>query len=359
MNKSRAVNRTWAANRTWAYAAMSATMIALAACGASPQAAPEPPSVLVKTQPPQQGSIPRTVSAYGTALPAINGGTTLSVQVEGRVLRLAVTPGQTVHAGQPLLDFEISAAARSTYEQATSALALARNEQVRTTRLLAQQLATRDQLARADKAVSDAQAALGALDREYGGKPRRMLAAPFDGVVSAIPVAQGARVQPGMALITLTRADGLLVTVGVEPRQVAQLQVGQETQLEALNGSPPASRGKVVRVDRILDPVTRLVNAAVAVNGAVLQGEAYRASIEVGRFAGWLVPHDAVLNDARGSYVFQVAAGKAVRVAVQMVGGDGTTSVVSGPIDPQRLLVTEGNYQLTDGMAVRKDGPAA
>jgi RND family efflux transporter MFP subunit len=186
-----------------------------------------------------------------------------------------------------------------------------------------------------------------------------MLAAPFDGVVSAIPVAQGARVQPGMALMTLTRADGLLVTVGVEPRQVTQLQVGQDTQLEALNGSQPASRGKLVRVDRIIDPVTRLVNADVALVGPVLQGEAFRVSIEVGRFSGWLVPHDAVLNDARGNYVFQVAAGKALRVAVQMVGGDGTTSVVNGPIDPQRLLVTEGNYQLTDGMAVRQDGPAA
>ena len=176
MNKSRAVNRTRAANRTWAYAAMSATMIALAACGASPQAAPEPPSVLVKTQPPQQGSIPRTVSAYGTALPAINGGTTLSVQVEGRVLRLAVTPGQTVHAGQPLLDFEISAAARSTYEQATSALALARNEQVRTTRLLAQQLATRDQLARADKAGARAVVIIGQEDWDAGNVTVRSLA---------------------------------------------------------------------------------------------------------------------------------------------------------------------------------------
>jgi hypothetical protein len=72
---------------------------------------------------------------------------TVSVQIDGRVLQLFVTPGEAVHAGQRLLDFEISAAARSNYEQALSALKLARDEQTRTARLLSQQLATRDQLA--------------------------------------------------------------------------------------------------------------------------------------------------------------------------------------------------------------------
>jgi len=36
------------------------------------------------------------------------------------------------------------------------------------------------------------------LEREYGGKPRQTLTAPFDGVVSTVPVAQGARVQPAL-----------------------------------------------------------------------------------------------------------------------------------------------------------------
>jgi multidrug efflux pump subunit AcrA (membrane-fusion protein) len=67
--------------------------------------------------PPARGSIPDIVTAYGTAVPAINGGTTLSVQSDGRVLQIFATPGEAVHAGQRLLDFEISPAARSTYDR--------------------------------------------------------------------------------------------------------------------------------------------------------------------------------------------------------------------------------------------------
>jgi hypothetical protein len=47
----------------------------------------------------------------------------------------------------------------------------------------------------------------------------------------------------------------------------------------------------------------------------------------------------AAAPNARGAYVFQVAGGEAMRVAVRLLGSDGTTSVVDGPIDSQRLLV--------------------
>jgi membrane fusion protein (multidrug efflux system) len=344
-------------NRQAARAAFVGMVLSLAACATPTASAAETPSVLVSTQTPARGSIPDIVTAYGTAVPAINGGTTLSVQSDGRVLQIFATPGEAVHAGQRLLDFEISPAARSTYDQAVTALALAHEERIRTERLLARQLATRDQLAKAEKAVTDAQAALNALEREFGGKPRQTLVAPFDGVVSTIPVTQGARVQPGVGLMTVTRADGLVVTVGVEPTQRRRLQLGQPAQLESL-GSPESIAGKLIRIDHTLNPATRLVDADIAVSGALLQGDAFRARIELGRIEGWLAPHDAVLTDAQGPYIFQVAGGKAVRVGVRLLGGDGKTSVVDGPIDPHRLLVTQGNYQLSDGMAVRLSSQA-
>ena len=104
---------------------------------------------------------------------------------------IAVTPGETVHQGARLLDFGEFAAAASAYQQAVSALALARTQRAHTAQLLAQQLATRDQLAQANKAVSDAQAALDALKREGAGQPEQTLTAPFDGIVSDDPGGAG------------------------------------------------------------------------------------------------------------------------------------------------------------------------
>jgi len=314
-----------------------------------------PASVLVKTQAPRRGVLPDIVTAYGMANPAINGGMTLSVQAEGRVMRIDVAAGQTVRAGQVLLDFRLSAAATSTYEQALSALKLAQQQQARTARLLAQQLATGDQAAQADKAVSDAQAALTALEKENGGKPQQLIAAPFDGVVSAIRVSQGDRLQPGAALVTLTRRNGLVVTVGVEPSQRARLKIGQPVRLEPLTEGEPALNGTLIRVDHLLNPKTRLIDADVAVAGELLQGEVFRARIQTGELKGWVVPRDAVLGDARGDFLFQAADGKAVRVAVRRLGGDDDTSVVDGPLDPGRPLVTLGNYQLSDGAALRQE----
>lgn len=314
----------------------------------------ESASVLVETKPVQQGEIADRLIGYGSAVPAINGGMTLSVQAEGRVMRIAVTPGEAVHAGQTLLEFHLSEAASSTYSQAVSALKLAQEERTRIARLLDQQLATRDQKAQADKAASDAQAALAALEHETGGKPQQTLVAPFDGVVSTVPVAQGDRVAAGAPLVTITRSKGLVVTVGVEPSERGRLQLGQSVEVQSLGGGSETHAGKLVRVDRSLNPKTRLVDADVAVDDELLQGDAFRAGIEVGQLKGWLVARDAVLDDDEGAYLFQIDGKKAVRVTVKRIGSDEETAVVDGPLDAKREVVIVGNYQLENGMAVRK-----
>jgi membrane fusion protein (multidrug efflux system) len=316
--------------------------------------ADETPSVLVTTDVARRGEVAEVVVAYGTAAPAIDRVMTLSVPAEGRVMRILTTPGESVHAGQTLIEFQLSAAASSALAQATTALSLARTEQARIERLLAQQLATRDQKAQADKAVADAQTTLDALRRETGAREQNTLGAPFDGVVTAIPVAQGDRVAAGAALITLARNDGMRITVGVEPRDVRRIALGQPAALALLADDASHHAGKVAKIDKSLNPKTRLVDVDLTLNDDVLNGEAFRADITVGHVTGWLVPRNAVLDDDDGTSVFQVAAGKAVRVEVKRIGSADDTIAVDGPIDPSRRIVVEGNYQLTDGIPVRE-----
>jgi membrane fusion protein (multidrug efflux system) len=319
--------------------------------------ADDAPSVLVQTEMPYQGTLPDILTVYGTAMPALNGRMTLSMQQNGRVTAIAVTPGEKVQAGQHLLEFTVSAAESSTFKQAVNALSLAQAERAHTVQLLRQQLATRDQLAQAEKAVSDAQAALDALRREGAGEPVRNLDAPFDGIVETIPVAQGVRTQAGVPLLTLTRLDGLVVTVGIEPGEQARVSPGQPVRLTPLMGGGESINGHLLRVDAVLNPKTRMVDADIAVpGGKVMPGAAFRADIDIGQIRGWVVPHDAVLADGKGTYVFQVTGGKATRVDVALVGSRGGQEAITGALDPARALVTQGNYQLDDGMAVR-EGP--
>jgi membrane fusion protein (multidrug efflux system) len=320
---------------------------------ASPSLADDPPSVAVQTETARQGGVPDVVTAYGSAMPALDGGMTLSVQQDGRVQAIAVTPGETVHAGDRLLEFSASAASMSAYQQAVSALSVARQQRGHVAQLLAQQLATRDQLAQVDKAVADAQASLDALLREGADRASRTLTAPFDGIIATIPVAPGDRVQSGTPLMTITRLDGLVVTVGVEPGMRARIHSGEVVRLLPLGGGPDLD-GRILRMDGVLNPHTRLVDADVSISaGSVISGAAFRADITVGQLQGWIVPHDAVLTGPTGSYLFQVAGTAASRVAVKVLGASGADDVVDGPLDPRRPIVVQGNYQLSDGTPVR------
>jgi len=175
------------------------------------------------------------------------------------------------------------------------------------------------------------------------------------GVVATVPVNQGDRVAAGAALVTITRSNGLVVTCGIEPAEVKRLKIGQTVRIKPLAGEGEAVEGKLSRIDKSLNPKTRLVDADVVVDDELIQGQAFRAQIEVGELKGWIVPRDAVLDDDEGAYVFQVAGDKAKRIKIKRVGNDDESAAVEGPLDPKLEVVTVGNYQLEDGGVVRKE----
>jgi len=332
----------------------------------TPASGAEEGSVLVTTMAPRQGSLPDIVTAYGTARPALDSTMTISLQSQGRVLRFDVTPGEAVKAGQQLLEFGVSESALRSYRQAETALQTAKVERPRIAQLLKQQLATKDQLTQADKAVADAETTLDTLKKSDSGQPNLTIKAPFDGVVSTIPVAQGDTIAPGAPMMTLMRVDRLVVSVGIEPAQRFRLKRGDPVMLQPMtSGSAPAS-GALVRIGGLLNPKTHLIDADVATSARLLPGAAFMAQITVGQFDGFVVPRDVVLSDAEGAYLFQTDGGKAHRVAVTIVGSTGDQSAVTGAIDPAKPIVLQGNYQLEDGMDVRLSetetsaaGPAA
>lgn len=329
-------------------------------------AAAPAPSVLVRTEAPHQGSLPRIVVGYGTARPAPDGTVSLNVQHAGTVTWLNVVPGQRVAADAALATVSAAPAVVAQYHQAQTALALARSERAHMAQLRAQQLATRDQLARADTAVTDAESAIGALVREGGADPSQTLRAPFAGVVTAVAVTQGQAVAATTSLLSLRRANALRVVVGIDPAVAAAVRPGQAARLEPLDGGAQRA-GTVAGVGGMLDPGTHLVEVNIALRrrGAAgapgdppLGGASFRANIRVGSYHGWIVPRDAVLRDATGAYLFQVTHGHAARVAVRVLGEVGGRTAVAGPITPDLPLVVSGNYQLAPGMAVRR-APAA
>jgi|SRR5665213_743779 len=333
-----------------------ATLLLLTGCGPSSDPASSAPSVLVTVTAAVRGSLPDVLTAYGSAAPSLNGSQTLSLPQAGQVTRLAITPSATVHMGQTLVVFTVDPVSLSAFRQAVSALAAAQKQRDTTSQLLAQQLATRDQLTQADKVVSDAAAALDALRQAGGGEAVRLLKAPFDGIVSTISVAQGERTQPGAALVTVTKGSEIVATVGIDPTTRSSVREGQSAILERLNGGPPVE-GHVLRVGSALNLKTRQINVDITVaSGALLPGEAVRAGIRTGDISGWVVPHRAVVTADGGAHIYQISAGKAVAIPVTISLAGAEKDVVQGTLDQNLRLIVDGAYQVQDGGAVRVAG---
>jgi membrane fusion protein (multidrug efflux system) len=325
-----------------------------------PALADDAPSVLVKTEAPVKGELPRIVTAFGATAPAPGASTTISVQYEGQVDDLAVSAGQTVQAGDKLMRIVASAAALSAYDQAQTALRLALAELAHANQLRGQQLATRDQVAQAEKAVSDARTQVDTLRRQGVDASGPPLQAPFDGVVSTVAVGQGDRVQANAPLLTLVRSGGITLTAGIEPAERTAVKPGDPVWLTGLSDGGQAFPGKVVAVGGQVDAKSRLVPVRIARDDGqpLIDNQDLRAEITVGHESGWKVPRSAVLTADKGAYVFQVSDGKAARVDVHVLVDAGDVMLVDGKLQADRRLVTDGSYQLSDGMAVREQDAA-
>ena len=314
------------------------------------------PSVLVQTAPARQGTLPVTVTAYGSVVPARGALTTLSAPRPGLVQDVEVVAGQVVKKGQVLYTFATDPATRAVWLQARSALDFARQDVVRTRRMQTEGLATQAQVAAAQKAEQDARAALAAQRALGANLASQAFRAPFDGVVTTLAANPGDRLQPGAPILALARAGRYAVHLGVEPEDATLLRPGMAVSLKSVFGDVAPVQARIASIQGLVDAQTRLVNATVDLPAApgLLPGMQVMGRITLQDDRGWLVPRQAVLKDAAGYYLFQVSGAYARRVAVRPAVASGRQMIVSGALDPRLPVVVLGNYELKNGMAVRE-----
>jgi RND family efflux transporter MFP subunit len=327
------------------------------AAPASPAPAPAP-SALVKTARLQQLAMTDVLTAFGE----VTTGQVVAISFPraGQVSRLLVVVGQRVRQGAPLVTLTSDPTARLAYTQAQTAVSFAQGEVRRVGELFALQLATQSQADAARRALQDAEASL-AVQRQLGGAVgTATVSAPFDGVVTAVPAAQGDRIQPGGVIVELGPVDVLRVRLGVEPDDSHLVRVGTPVTLALLDDSTKSVSASIAESQGLVDPKTQLIDAVAVVpaSGAtfLVPGMHVRATLTVGRHPSWAVPRAAVLTDGAGAYVFQVAQGKAHRVAVTPGTESAGLVAIGGALDPALPVVVLGNYELQDGMPVREGG---
>jgi len=321
---------------------------------------PPAPSVLIETAAPREQVLKRTVQGYGIVATSEDAVIGVSFLHPGQISRLRVRPGEVVKAGEVLLELSTDPSATLGYQTAVAALDFAKRDLARTKTLLAQHLATNAQLAAAQKAVEDAIAAVEVQRKLGNDRNTEVITAPFNGYVTALTVALGDRVQPNTTVLKLAPTDRVQVTVGLQPEDAARVQAGMAAEVVPVFTPDSRLSGVVRGATGTINAATKRVDVWVELLAAeqeLVPGTAVSVEIVLEQHIGWVVPRDAVLRDGKGDYIFQVTGSKAERVPVKTgIETDKYTEII-GHIDTRRPIVTVGNYELQDGMAVREGGP--
>lgn len=322
--------------------------------------------VLVQTVPPRQAPIPQTLGAYGTVAFVQNDLTNISLPYAAQIVHISVGTGQAVKRGATLFEVATDPGAKLNFQQAETAVALARGELQRTQALYTEHLATQSQVATAQKALTDAEYTFAAQRQLSTDAVTQRITAPTDGIVVNLTAAPGDRIAAGAAVLQLGRIStaGIAhVMLGIEPSDSTKIRSGMTVELMPLDGVPGTStsrtiQGRISSVRNAINPQTRLVDVVVDIpvssTTGLLSGMQVRGRIVTENKVHWIVPRSAIRRDARGDFLFQINNGKARRVDVLRATEQDTQIGVDGPLNPAQAIVSLGNYELKDGMSVRE-----
>ena len=320
-----------------------------------------------------KGNIGVYINGLGNVIPIY----TVSVRsrVDGELVKVQYTEGQTVHQGDLLVEIDPrpyqvmleQAEGQLLKDQAT--LNNARVDQDRYEKLLAQNAIPEQQLATQKATVISAQ---GAVKADQGAIDAAKLDLVYARITSPITGRVGLRlVDPGN-IVHATDANALVVITQIEPISVIftinegdlpavmkKMRAGQHLRVDALDNilKTKIATGTLETVDNQIDQTTGTVKLRARFenkNDALFPNQFVNARLLVEERTGvTLVPNAAVQRNTQSVYVWLVKQDQTVTVRPVTLGvteGD-QTQVLSG-LQPGDVVVTDGVDKLQEGTKV-------
>lgn len=321
----------------------------------------EPPFVKTIQVSPSQGAV---LGLSGTVRAQIESP--LSFQVNGRIITRAVDAGHQVQA-QDLL-FELDKrdllasvrAAEADLAAATSALAIAESDLERHRQLLDKGFVSQQALDRAELALREAYSrrdvAMTRLNQAQNALSYGELRAPASGILIDVTGEVGQVVAAGQPVAVLAHAGGREVEVffpeGVTPPAAGEVAFGSERlplKLREKAGAVDA-QGRTLRARYTIN-----ANADQFMLGSVVRAY-FTVSQGVPDQTDFTVPLAAISERGEGPRVWVFNEGQIHSVAVTILGIEGETARIRGPLQVGDQIVALGTHLLTENMQVRALG---
>ena len=288
-------------------------------------------------------------------------GVTVSTDLPGIVQRIDFESGQSVKAGDLLVQLDVSQE-QAQLNSADAQMRLAAANLKRQENLLKSRVSSQADFdtakAEYDKAVARVQEVKALMDK-------KTIRAPFSGVLGIRLVNLGQYLQNGAQVAPLQALDPIYVNFWLPQQHLEEVSAGQAVRVRVDGLSNVDFAGKINAVDAVVDEATRNVRVQATLanpNGLLRPGMFVSAEVPLPeRRRHVILPGTSVQFAPYGNTVYVVEemqnpegkAYKGVRQQVVKVGetrGD-RVAIVSG-LKPGEEVVTSGVFKLRQGSAV-------
>ena len=255
----------------------------------------------------------------------------LTSQVNGTVKAVPVRVGDTVKAGDVLVQVDVETSEIQLRQQKATAaatraqLAQAESQLERSEGLAARGLTPSATVESERSGIAALRANLDALEAGVAAAEINIrnatVTAPFDGVVAARSIEPGQIAGAGAPLVQIVDLSAMEMTAYVPVSASPQLQAGQKVALTVEGLADVTFEGSVEGISPVAAQGTRTVPVLISVanpDGLLRGGMFATGQIVTDRHEGALaVPAVAIREDSQGSYVLVIADGKLERQPVE------------------------------------------
>lgn len=295
-----------------------------------------------------------SIEALGTA--QARESITLTAKVTEKVTRVNFEDGDTVEAGQVLVDLS-GRAEVAELEAARATHAEAGKQYDRLVELAARGVVPRSQL---DSQLATRDAAKARADAIRAALADRVISAPFAGVLGFRQVSPGALVTPGTVITTLDAIDTLKLDFPVPEAHFGHLEAGFEVVARSPAFPGEAFHGTVTAVGSRIDPASRAVTVRAVLDNPGLRlrpGMLLSVQLLQPPREALVVPEIAVVQVGGQSFLWKLDDDDRVSQIEVELGArrPGEVEVRRGMAAGERIVV-EGTVKLREGMSVRIAG---
>lgn len=184
-----------------------------------------------------------------------------------------------------------------------------------------------------------------------------VLRAPFSGYVAEKMVDAGSNVVMGMGCFKLVKIDKVKVKISVPENEIANIRKGQTVNMSVSALGGKMFSGSVSEKGVQANPLSHTYDVKVELNNVnheLLPGMV--ANVEVSRGCGTkniVIPQEAVLVDADGTFVWTVRGGKAHRQSVVSKDVNNQGTIIDSGLEEGAEVVVSGQSKISEGTKVK------